>query len=198
MKRFSSLLVSFALFAATAAAQDSQWIAFESLDPNTQIIVEQNSTGPIQGVFERATADTLFVRVDGNTMSVPRPDIQLVRTPPRTGGRAKAGAGWGALSGGGVGVFLGLLAHSSEMEQRKEFPFRYSDSDPPMNVWAFMGGIGGFMGGVGAGIGALIGSRIKWERGGETIYDGAGTVGLRISPIVTGQERGVRVEFSFD
>ena len=118
MKRVSSLLVSFALFAATAAAQESQWIAFESLDPNTQIIVEQNSTGPIQGVFERATADALFVRVAGNTMSVPRPDIQLVRRPPRTGSHAKSGAGWGALYGGGFGVALGLTTYLSETEQR--------------------------------------------------------------------------------
>ena len=52
--------------------------------------------------------------------------------------------------------------------------------------------------GHGAGIGTGIGSPLGWEREGRTIYDGAGPVGLHISPIVTGQERGVRLEFSFD
>ena len=185
MKRFSSLLVSFALFAATAAAQDSEWIVFESLDPNTQIIVEQNSTGPIQGVFERATADTLFVRVAGDTMSVPRPDIQFVRTPPRTGTHAKSGAGWGVLIGPVVlAILKGALSDGYN-------PWGGSNRAEALIVI-------GSGAGLGVGIGALIGSPFKWERGGETIYDGAGTVGLRISPIVTGQERGVRVGFSFD
>ena len=185
MKRVSSLLVSFALFAATAAAQDSQWIAFESLDPNTQIVVEQNSSGPIQGRFERATADTLFVRVAGNTMSVPRPNIQLVRTPRRTGSQAAGVAFGGVIVGGLAGLAIGARAG---YDAETETTATAKEIFLPAAVVA----------GLGAGIGALIGSRIKWERGGRTIYDGAGTVGLRISPIVTGLKHGVRVEFSFD
>ena len=192
MKRFSSLLVSFALFAATAAAQDSQWIAFESLDPNTEIIIEQNSSGPIQGVFERATADTLFVRVAGDTMSVPRPDIQLVSTPPRTGRHAKSGAFWGVLTGpAAFAIFYASAIASSEDPEHMDREESLGAAEEAL-LHIGMGA------GMGAGIGALIGSLFKWESGGETIYDGAGTIGLRISPIVTGQERGVRVEFSFD
>ena len=190
MKRFSSLLVSFALFATTAAAQDSQWIAFESLDPNTRIVVEQNSTGPILGAFERATADTLFVRVDGNTMSVPRPDIQLVRMQARTGTHARSGAFFGGVSG----LLVGLIGDALFNDRPGEDDWHHGERSANQERWL----TGAGMAGMGTGIGALIGLPFKWERGGRTIYDGAGPVGLHISPIVTGQERGVRVGFSFD
>ena len=159
MKRVSSLLVSFVLFAATAAAQESQWIAFESLDPNTQIVVEQNSSGPIQGAFERATADTLFVRVAGDTMSVPRPDIQLVRRPRRTGSEAPTGALGGFL----VGMLTSALLTNKERGGINEFTYKPMKS-PDWTAVVIGSGLG-------VGIGALIGSRYKWERGGDTIYD---------------------------
>ena len=186
MKRFSSLLVSFALFSTGGAAQESGWIAFESLEPDTQIEVEERATGQIRGEFERATADSLFLRVDGETMSVPRSDIRLVRTTPLSGNHAGDGAFWGLLLGPGVGaIFYRLTPENFSFEPTEQSVA--GEYLAPIAV-----GVG-----LSVGVGALIGWALKWERGATRIYEDAGSAAIRISPIMTGQDRGIQVAFAF-
>lgn len=173
------------LLAAGVAAAQGVPVArtFDQL----QVLVARNDTLTVindagretRGKLLELTGSMLVLRVDGLPLELRREDIRTIRQR-RTDSLAN-GALIGLVAGGLAGAAFGAAVAEDE------------DADATAGIVLLAAG---FYGGLGAGIGVGIDALIRRQ---HVIYERpvTGVTGLRVSPLLGRERRGVLVEWRF-
>jgi hypothetical protein len=142
----ASLVVT-AVFTAFSQSTLSSWSAVESIRAGTTVVIETKSGGTLKAQIASVEPDSVAVRQNGGTTSVPKADVYRVYLTRK--GSVLKRAFWGAAAGAGIGVAVGAAITAA------------TKSDG-------LAAAGGFLYGIPAG--AAIGALSTGRKRGELIY----------------------------